>query len=222
MGRGLRMEVIIAGFKQAERSHNREVLAALSGVIWMSKRVICSILYSIVLVTGCTFSAQQTQTGPTKTSAERLTVQGLSQDIIADARQTATAHCSEQDRQFTFLRNICRKKSLLGIEWLTCDLYFACTAEGEQPPTLPAIPAHPDEIITDKADHPGPQASDAAKNAPPDDGKQPAQSAASLPTKNLDPYGVGELESLGPEPLGPGDSPACASDDQGITEEILR
>jgi len=191
----------------------------------MSKIAIYPALLSIFLATGCAFFEQQPPpTAPAKTSAERITVHGLSRDIISEARQIATEHCKEQDRRFTFLRNAFRKKTWLGIDWLTCDLYFACTAEGEAPPAIPAYHAAPDEIITDTEAHHDTPPGDVGKDGSPDTDKKPTRSAAVLPTKNpaADQYGAGELESLGPKPLDPGDLQPSEAQDKGIVEEILK
>jgi len=111
--------------KPRKRPRKHCVLGCLAGAICMSKIAIYPALLSIFLATGCAFFEQQPPpTAPAKTSAERITVHGLSRDIISEARQIATEHCKEQDRRFTFLRNAFRKKTWLGIDWLTCDLYF--------------------------------------------------------------------------------------------------
>lgn len=187
----------------------------------MSKIVIYPALLSIFLATGCAYPAKQPPPASAKTSAERITIHGLSRNIITEAKQIATAHCEEQDKQFTFMRNIFRKKTWLGLDWLTCDLYFACTAEGEPPPSLPAHhiePVEPDELISDTAAQPATPQVDA-----PPEAKQPKQATAVPPKKKsvFDQDCEGELESLGPEPLGPGDAQPSAAQDQGIIEEIL-
>lgn len=176
----------------------------------MSKTVIYPALLIIILAAGCSYPARQQPSDPTKTSAERITVRGLSQDILTEAREIATDHCQGQDRQYTFIRNIFRKKSLLGVEWLTCDLYFACLKEGQQLPEMPFLPEDPEAKKPDTAEQPAPAKVDTAKAVPPK--KDP----------NLDPYGLGEAESLGPEPLGPEEGQTSAAHDQGIiVEKIL-
>lgn len=198
----------------------------------MSKTIIYPALLSILLATGCAYSAKQQPPASTKICAERITVHGLSQDIITEAKQIAAEHCQEQNKQFTFMRNIFRKKTLLGLDWLTCDLYFACLAEGEKLPALPAHHTEPDEITPDtEAHHDAPEI-DAGKNEPPkevketpDNAKQPTKSTAVLRQTQYPAFdqktGVGELESLGSEPLRPGDAQPAA-EDQCITVEILK
>lgn len=182
----------------------------------MKKTVIYPAFLAIFLATGCAYLGKQPAADQTKRYVERLTVYGLSRDIITEAKQLASEHCKEQNRQYTFMRNIIRQKTCLGMSWLTYDLYFACTAEGELPPPLPPLPGEQNDITPDTTAPPDTPASAAVANAPP---------KTVVPKKKTaqDECGVGEFESLGPEPLGPSHGQQSASPDQDlIIEEILQ
>lgn len=177
----------------------------------MSKTVIYPALLSIILVAGCSLPAQQQPAATTKINAERVTVRGLSRDILTEAKEIATAHCQEQEKHFSFIRNIVTRKSLLGVEWLNCDLYFACLQKGESLPDMPFLPQDPEAAKPATEEPPPPAKVENPKAVPPEKGP------------NFDPYGLGEAESLGPEPLGPEEGQTSAAHEQGIiVEEILQ
>lgn len=198
-------------------------------------------LPALLLTAGCASTTRLDAPGPNDAALYKITASSTSRQVSAQAVANAQAYCVAENKHYLFVKHRYKRKSSLGIDWFSYDLYFTCveaddprlTAPGRlrkpepakprpsavppavQPPAVDTMPPPTPTILAPPTPEPIPPAP--SSPAPP----APASATVPFATPAAKGNTPGDPESLDTMGVGPVIRVIPGSYDHKIMEEEL-